>query len=178
MAAQIRIGTSGFHYKHWRGPFYPVKTPSSKMLDLFAARFDTVELNNSFYRRPSEAALDGWRNSTPADLLFAVKASRFLTHRKGWHVGVGQLNRRGQARSPCPDMITGPRGGMTRLGFNDSTDLFSSLISIAFRQIPRLPVRSTEDQRIAWQGRVVRARASPIYPTVKLPCLTRSSNAR
>jgi uncharacterized protein YecE (DUF72 family) len=44
----VRIGTSGWHYKHWRGPFYPEKLPAAKMLDCYAARFDTVEINSSF----------------------------------------------------------------------------------------------------------------------------------
>ena len=82
MACEIRIGTSGFHYKHWIGPFYPAKTPASKMLDFYLQHFDTVELNNSFYRLPTPEAFDRWREATPADFIFAVKASRFLTHNK------------------------------------------------------------------------------------------------
>ena len=50
MACDIRIGTSGFHYKHWKGPFYPEKMPADAMLDFYTQHFDTVELNNSFYR--------------------------------------------------------------------------------------------------------------------------------
>jgi uncharacterized protein YecE (DUF72 family) len=82
MTCEIRIGTSGYHYKHWQGPFYPAGTSAGKMLDFYAKHFDTVELNNSFYRLPTEVAFDDWRNSTPANFLFAVKASRFLTHIK------------------------------------------------------------------------------------------------
>jgi uncharacterized protein YecE (DUF72 family) len=82
MACEIRIGTSGFHYKHWIGPFYPPKTPASKMLDFYLQHFDTVELNNSFYRLPTAEAFDAWRDATPADFVFAVKASRFITHNK------------------------------------------------------------------------------------------------
>lgn len=82
MAAEIRIGTSGWHYKHWVGTFYPPKWPASKMLAYYVERFDTVELNNSFYRLPPEGALANWRDSTPADFCFAVKGSRFLTHMK------------------------------------------------------------------------------------------------
>ena len=52
MSCDIRIGTSGFHYKHWKGPFYPAKCPNSKLLEYYLQRFDTVELNNSFYRLP------------------------------------------------------------------------------------------------------------------------------
>lgn len=76
------IGTSGWHYKHWKGPFYPEKLPGSKMLEFYFQRFDTVEINNSFYRLPSPNALEAWRKSTPKDFCFAVKGSRFLTHMK------------------------------------------------------------------------------------------------
>jgi uncharacterized protein YecE (DUF72 family) len=82
MVCDIRIGTSGFHYKHWVGPFYPPKTPASKMLDFYVQHFDTVELNNSFYRLPTAEAFDAWREATPANFIFAVKASRFITHNK------------------------------------------------------------------------------------------------
>ena len=82
MTCDIRIGTSGFHYKHWKGPFYPQKMLSAKMLDFYVQHFDTVELNNSFYRLPQAAAFDCWREATPANFVFAVKASRFITHNK------------------------------------------------------------------------------------------------
>ncbi len=82
MTCDIRIGTSGYHYKHWRGPFYPPKIPPDKMLDFYSQQFNTVELNNSFYRLPTETAFDNWRHSTPGDFVFAVKASRFVTHQK------------------------------------------------------------------------------------------------
>src|SRR5690242_19617840 len=82
MSVDIRIGTSGFHYKHWCGPFYPEKFPASKMLGRYLEHFDTVELNNSFYRLPTEDAFRCWRESTPDDFIFAVKASRFITHNK------------------------------------------------------------------------------------------------
>ncbi|HWF91859.1 MAG TPA: DUF72 domain-containing protein [Terriglobales bacterium] len=82
MACEMRIGTSGYHYKHWLGPFYPAKTPASKMLGFYVQHFDTVELNNSFYRLPNESAFDNWRNSTPKGFVFSLKASRFITHIK------------------------------------------------------------------------------------------------
>jgi uncharacterized protein YecE (DUF72 family) len=80
--AKIFIGTSGWHYKHWRGPFYPDKLPASKMLEFYSQRFDTVELNNTFYRLPQPGGLNNWRESTPREFLFAMKGSRFLTHMK------------------------------------------------------------------------------------------------
>ena len=78
----IRIGTSGYHYKHWKGPFYPERLPASKMLAFYMERFDTVELNNTFYRLPPKTAVAEWRASTPDDFLFAAKGSRFITHMK------------------------------------------------------------------------------------------------
>jgi uncharacterized protein YecE (DUF72 family) len=82
MKADIRIGTSGYHYKHWVGTFYPPKTPASKMLDYYVRHFDSLELNNSFYRLPSIEAFEAWRDATPKNFVFAVKASRFITHNK------------------------------------------------------------------------------------------------
>jgi Protein of unknown function DUF72 len=58
MTCDIRIGTSGFHYKHWRGPFCPEKTPATNLLDFYVRHFETVELNNSFYRLPPASASD------------------------------------------------------------------------------------------------------------------------
>ena len=80
--AEIRIGTSGWQYKPWLGRFYPARWPKSKMLAFYEEHFDTVEINNSFYRLPVETALQDWRASTHANFLFAVKGSRFLTHMK------------------------------------------------------------------------------------------------
>ena len=78
----VHIGTSGWHYKHWRGPFYPEKLALSKMLDYYTQHFDTVELNNTFYRLPPESGVEVWRESTPNGFCFAAKGSRFLTHMK------------------------------------------------------------------------------------------------
>lgn len=82
MDARARIGCSGWQYKHWRGDFYPADLPQTAWLEHYTRHFDTVELNNSFYRLPSAAAFQAWRIRTPARFLFAVKASRFLTHMK------------------------------------------------------------------------------------------------
>jgi uncharacterized protein YecE (DUF72 family) len=82
MPAAVHIGTSGWHYMHWKGPFYPEDLPTSKMLDYYVRHFDTVEINNSFYRLPTEAAFTAWRDGTPPGFCFAVKGSRFLTHMK------------------------------------------------------------------------------------------------
>jgi len=80
MGASIRIGTSGWEYAHWSGTFYPTELPRDRWLEFYASQFDTVELNNSFYRLPEPAAFGRWGRRVPAGFRFAVKASRYLTH--------------------------------------------------------------------------------------------------
>lgn len=77
-----RVGCSGWQYKHWRGDFYPTDVPVARWFEFYAARFDTVEINNSFYRLPEAATFARWAERAPSRFLFAVKASRFLTHMK------------------------------------------------------------------------------------------------
>jgi uncharacterized protein YecE (DUF72 family) len=78
----IFIGTSGWHYRHWIGPFYPDGLPSASMLRFYSAEFGAVEVNNSFYQLPEKATLLAWRKATPDRFVFAFKASRYLTHMK------------------------------------------------------------------------------------------------
>ncbi|MEE9398886.1 MAG: DUF72 domain-containing protein, partial [Dehalococcoidales bacterium] len=79
---RYHIGTSGWHYDHWRERFYPTELKKTQWLEFYAGHFSTVELNNSFYRLPSEDAFATWYNSSPPDFTFAVKVSRFITHIK------------------------------------------------------------------------------------------------
>jgi uncharacterized protein YecE (DUF72 family) len=78
----ILVGTSGFDYKDWRGTFYPRFVKSGDRLAFYAHHFDTVELNVTFYRMPAASAFRGWRDAVPEGFVFAVKASRYLTHIK------------------------------------------------------------------------------------------------
>jgi uncharacterized protein YecE (DUF72 family) len=78
----LRIGTSGWVYDHWQGTFYPDGVTGDEMLPFFAEHFDTVEINNTFYNLPSEGAVENWRDLVPDGFLFAVKASRYITHMK------------------------------------------------------------------------------------------------
>src|ERR1044071_2064766 len=82
MHGKVHIGTSGWHYKHWLGLFYPEKLPAKEMFAFYARHFDTVEINNSFYHLPLTTTFDSWRDNSPRNFLFAVKASRFITHMK------------------------------------------------------------------------------------------------
>ena len=82
MKAGLHIGTSGWHYKHWKGTFYPANLPPERMLRWYTRRFDSVEINNSFYRLPAETVLKAWCRETSPHFCFAVKASRYITHNK------------------------------------------------------------------------------------------------
>jgi uncharacterized protein YecE (DUF72 family) len=76
----IRIGTSGWTYRHWRGDFYPDKLPQKRWLEYYAGRFQTVELNASFYHIPRSSTARSWAERTPPQFRFAVKVSRLITH--------------------------------------------------------------------------------------------------
>jgi uncharacterized protein YecE (DUF72 family) len=78
----VRVGTSGWHYAHWRGNFYPADLPANRWLAYYAEQFQTVEINNSFYQLPGEETFRQWHAQTPPGFVFAVKASRFITHMK------------------------------------------------------------------------------------------------
>ncbi|HSK08547.1 MAG TPA: DUF72 domain-containing protein [Vicinamibacterales bacterium] len=77
-----RVGCSGWQYRHWRGSFYPDRLPSPRWLEHYVQTFDTVEVNNTFYRLPQPATFTAWRDRVPSRFVFAVKASRYLTHLK------------------------------------------------------------------------------------------------
>lgn len=82
MRGRIHIGTSGWHYAHWVGPFYPSCLHSDDFLSHYARSFRTVEINNTFYHLPETATLEAWRDETPPGFVFACKASRYITHMK------------------------------------------------------------------------------------------------
>src|SRR5438128_9243707 len=89
----IYVGTSGWQYRHWKDRFYPKGVAQRAWLGHFASQFPTVEVNNSFYQLPKEATFERWRDETPPGFLFAVKASRYITH-------IRRLRRR-RIRSTC-----------------------------------------------------------------------------
>jgi len=79
---KFHIGCSGFHYKHWRGTFYPEKLAQKNWFDYYCQHFDTLELNVTFYRFPQLSVLQKWHDTSPAHFRFAVKAPRVITHFK------------------------------------------------------------------------------------------------
>ena len=78
----IHIGTSGWNYRHWFGRFYPEHLPQSEWLSFYAKYFETVEINNTFYHLPKIKTFNTWRETVPKNFIFALKASRFITHMK------------------------------------------------------------------------------------------------
>src|SRR3954452_22627466 len=80
--ARVLIGTSGWHYASWRGPFFPDGLPLKEQLRYYAGQFETTELNGVFYRTPTPEAVEAWREQTGRDFVFAWKASKFITHWK------------------------------------------------------------------------------------------------
>src|SRR3954471_8081396 len=80
--SSLLVGTSGWSYRSWRGPFFPRDLPERGHLEYYASRFPAVELNGVFYRTPTEEAVRGWAERTPENFAFAWKASKFITHWK------------------------------------------------------------------------------------------------
>lgn len=78
----ILIGTSGWHYAHWKGLFYPEEVPTAEYLEYYARHFRTAEVNNTFYHMPQKKTFDAWRDTVDDGFVFAVKASRYITHMK------------------------------------------------------------------------------------------------
>ena len=79
---QAFVGTSGYSYKEWKGSFYPEKIAANKMLNYYGQQFNAVEINNTFYRMPSERVLSNWYDEVPEGFSFVLKASRKITHFK------------------------------------------------------------------------------------------------
>jgi len=106
VSQRIHIGCSGWVYKHWRGLFYPEGLPQKRWFERYAEEFDTVELNNSFYRLPSGDTFEKWRKQAPPGFCYAVKANRYLT----------QAKKLKECEEPLERMMTAVRWLGDRLG--------------------------------------------------------------
>jgi uncharacterized protein YecE (DUF72 family) len=91
--SELRVGTSGWQYKHWKGRFYPADLPTSEWLSYYTRHFDTVELNNPFYRQPERKTFEKWRRAVPDEFLFSVKLNRFITHLKRLNIEANSVER-------------------------------------------------------------------------------------
>ena len=133
----IRIGTSGFIYDHWRGRFYPPTARGSE-LELYARSFDTVELNVTFYRMPPSSTFRSWAARVPDDFVFAVKASRYLTHvrrlkepRPSVERLVDRATELGHHLGPILIQLP-PDLKLDRVALEDTLDAFPAGIRVAF----------------------------------------------
>ena len=85
MDSEFFLGCSGFYYNHWKGPFYPEKLAKAKWLQYYSEQFNTLEVNNTFYRFPTEKLLKDWYEKTPEKFRFTLKANRAITHTRKFH---------------------------------------------------------------------------------------------
>lgn len=120
-ANKIHIGTSGWLYKHWIGRFYPEGSNTKQQWQFYAGHFDTVEINNSFYRWPDRSVFEGWYKNSPQNMLFSVKASRFITHMR---------------------KLTQPEAPITKL-FDNITALKNKLGPVLFQLPPKWKINVT-----------------------------------
>src|ERR1700716_1464776 len=79
---RVLVGTSGYSYKEWKGTFYPEDLPAAKMLPYYAQHFQSVEINNTFYRMPAESMMTKWAGEVPENFTFVLKAPQRITHQK------------------------------------------------------------------------------------------------
>lgn len=100
------VGTSGYSYPNWQDEFYPRDISKKDWLSYYSGQFDSVEINNSFYRLPARSSFESWAEKTPPGFIFSVKASRYITHMK-------KLN---QVQEPLEKFINSARGLKNKLG--------------------------------------------------------------
>jgi len=120
----VLVGTSGWQYRHWRDTFYPRGLPQARWLEHYAGRFATVESNAAFYRLPARATFEAWARRTPADFVWAVKVSRYLTH----------VKRLADPAEPVERFVDRARG-------------LGAKLSVALLQLP--PQLRRDDERLA-----------------------------
>jgi uncharacterized protein YecE (DUF72 family) len=107
-SGRLRVGTSGWVYRDWRGVFYPQALAQKRWFEFYASQFDTAEINATFYRLPSQAAVAAWREAAPDDFQFSWKASRYITQAKKLRDAEAPL-----ARVYAPMAALGPKAGPT-----------------------------------------------------------------
>lgn len=93
MKSNYFSGCSGWYYKDWKGRFYPERLSESKWLEYYSRHFNTVEINNTFYRFPNEKTVKGWHNRTPEDFKVTLKVNQLITHRKRFEGTQSAINR-------------------------------------------------------------------------------------
>ena len=142
---RVVVGTSGWSYKEWKGSFYPAKLPQEEMLSFYAARFSSVEVNNSFYRIPSEKVLADWAAQVPADFSFVMKASRRVTHNSRLADQDGSLEYFLRAVNPLGDRL-GPTLFQLPPTFQKDADRLRSFLA----RLPRRWKAAMEFRHPSW----------------------------
>ncbi|HEX2248922.1 MAG TPA: DUF72 domain-containing protein [Gemmatimonadales bacterium] len=141
----IHVGTSGWSYREWRGTFYPPDLPAAQMLRFYASRFSTVEVNNSFYRTPSERVLAGWAEQVPANFRFVMKASRRITHNSRLADENGSLEYFLRAVTPL-----GPRLGPTLFQLPPTFEKDRIRLQQFLKRLPRRWSAAMEFRHLSW----------------------------
>lgn len=149
---EIRIGCSGWNYKHWRGLFYPAALPMKRWFAHYASVFDTVEINNTHYRLPESEVFAAWRDAAPPGFVYAVKASRFLTHRKKLKDPIEPIERLTSRARPLGDHL-GPL--LYQLPPNWKLDF--DRLSAFLKLLPREFVHVLEFREASWMTDAVLA---------------------
>jgi uncharacterized protein YecE (DUF72 family) len=142
---RILVGTSGWSYKEWKGSFYPEKLPAEDMLRFYSSRFPTVEVNNSFYRIPSERVLAGWAEQVPQAFRFVLKASRRVTHNSRLKDEDGSLDYFLRAINPL-----GERLGPTLFQLPPTFKKDASRLQDFLARLPRRWVAAIEFRHPTW----------------------------
>jgi uncharacterized protein YecE (DUF72 family) len=141
----IHVGTSGWSYREWKGSFYPPELPAAEMLRYYAGRFSTVEVNNSFYRIPSERVLAGWAAQVPPQFRFVLKASRRITHNNRLQDEDGSLAYFLRAVNPL-----GPRLGPTLFQLPPTFKHDRSRLQEFLENLPRRWPAAMEFRHSSW----------------------------
>jgi uncharacterized protein YecE (DUF72 family) len=131
--SKVYVGTSGWSYKSWRGPFFPPEIKVKDHLRYYAAQFPTTELNGVFYRTPTVEAVRGWRDQTPADFIFAWKASKFITHWKR----LGPNSKNSIALMASRLKILGPKAGPVLFQLPPQFKANSARLAAFLKMLPR-----------------------------------------
>lgn len=148
MNGTCRIGTSGWSYKHWLEIFYPRKLPSRRWLPFFAKHFDTVEINSTFYHLPRESAVQGWYEATPANFIFALKLSRFITHQKKLRNVEEPLDRFLERIAPLQEK-TGPILIQLPPGMPFRAEVASDFFELMRQKLPQQRL-AVEPRNVSW----------------------------
>jgi uncharacterized protein YecE (DUF72 family) len=147
----VLVGTSGWHYMPWKGRFYPREVRSSDWLDFYSPKLQTVELNSAFYRLPTREGFETWAARVPDDFVFAVKASRYLTH-------VQRLQSPGQPVAKLMAAVAGLGDalGPVLLQLPPNLKADPELLAAALRAFPRTVRVAVESRHPSWHDDRIR----------------------